>query len=163
MGYMDNSGLWIPTGLEQTVPAAGGEYRTYGEMREIEVTLNVATAGAIGSPVVIDNNIAFPVGMIIAEVDIFCTVAGATGSTLDIGLVARDRVTEYDFNGIVAAFPLASMAVGTQTTIVKGSSFVGALITAGVPVTTQSYLCMNFNTTAFTAGVIRVRIKYFRP
>lgn len=163
MGYMDNSGLWVPTGLEQTVPAAGGEYKTYGEMREIEVTLNVANAGAIGSPVIIDNNIAFPVGMIIAEADVYCTVAGLTGVTLDVGLVARDRVTEVDFNGIIAAYPLASMAVGTQTSIIKGGSFVGALITAGTPTTTQSYLCMNFNTTAFTAGQIRVRIKYFRP
>lgn len=165
MGYLDNSGLYTKIGPETAVVSTGGEYKTYGELREIELKLNLATAGAIATPVIVNDNIFFPKGVVIQEVEYYTDVASVTGSTFDLGLVATDRVTEIDFNGILAAVTLAATSganVGIKTVVVKGGTFAGALV-GGAALASVGYICMNFNTTAFTAGTVRIRIRYFRP
>lgn len=165
MAYMDNSGLYVKIGPEVAVPSTGGEYKTYGELREIEIKLNIASAGAIATPAIANDNIFFPKGTVIQECEYYTDTATATGSTFDLGLIATDRTTEIDFNGILAAVTLAATSganVGIKTIVVKGGTFAGALL-GGSALASPGYLCFNFNTTAFTAGVVRFRIRYFRP
>jgi hypothetical protein len=163
MAYLDNSGLYVKTGLEQTVPLTGGEYRTYGELREIELKLDLTKATAIGAPFIVNDQVFFPKGVVVQEVEWYADAAAAgSSSTLDLGLVAVDRVTEIDFNGLLAAVAQATITAGTKTVVVKGGTGAGALI-GGSATTSTGYVCMNFNTAAFTGGTLRVRIRYFRP
>lgn len=163
MAYMDNTGTYVKIGTEVATPLTGGEYRTYGELREIELTLNLASATAIATPFIINDQMFMPKGMIIQEVEWFCTtLAAGSSSTLDFGFVATDRVTEIDFNGLLAAVALATMTAGTKTVVVKGGTGAGAMI-GGAATTSVGYFCMNWNAAAFTAGQLKVRVRYFRP
>ncbi len=163
MGYLDNTGLWQKFGTENATPLVGGEYRTNGELREIELVLNLSQATAIGSPFIVSDNIFFPKGVVVQEVEWYCSTAGAgSSSTLDLGLIATDRATEIDYNGLLAAVAVATLTAGTKTVVAKGGTGAGALI-GGAATTSVGYICMNYNTAVFTGGVLRIRIRYFRP
>lgn len=164
MSYFDNTGVLVKIGTEIATPLTGGEYRTYGELREIELKLDLTKATAIGSPFIVNDQLFFPKSVVVQEVEWYADSAGTSGgsATLDLGLMAVDRVTEVDFNGLLAAVAVATLTQGTKTVVVKGGTGAGALI-GSTALTTGGYICMNFNTAAFTGGVLRVRIRYFRP
>lgn len=162
MAYMDNTGLYVKYGTEQTVATKGGEYVNDGADREIEFTVDLTTLTETETP--LSDVVFFPAGMKITEVEIYVETAAATGTAIDIGLVRTDRTTEIDFDGIVAAAATATLTVGSKLTLVKGSTGVGALITNGTPTPFVGYVTASRTTaTAFTAGLLKVRVRYERP
>lgn len=163
MGYLDNSGLYIKIGPEVAVPQVGGEYKTYAELREIELTLNLTATSVIITPVIMSDTIFFPKNVQVQEVELYTStlVAGATG-TLNVGLVGTDRTTVIDAAAFLSAFPLGSSAQGTKTLVVKGSAGAGTYITAGTVSPTIGYITADWDTAAFTAGTIKIRIRYLR-
>lgn len=162
MAWNDNTGLYQRYGTEQTVPLKGGEYRTNGAMREIEVKIDLTTLTE--TETILSDSIFFPTGVVISEVEIYVDTAAATGVAVDIGLIQTDRSTEIDYDGIVAAAATATLTKGAKLTLVKGSTGVGALITNGTSIANVGHITASRTTaTAFTAGVIRVRIRYSRP
>lgn len=159
--WLDNSGLYQKYGIDQTTPKTGGEYKTFGQLREIELKLTLSNLNQ--NEVIQDDTVFFPAGVIIQEVVVEATTAAATGVAIDLGLIRTDRTTEIDYDGILAAFVLASMdAVGEQTTLTKGSATAGALIGA-TTANVGHITCSATTATAFTAGVIVVRIRYYKP
>lgn len=161
MAYMDSAGLYNKYGTEQTVPSTGGEYVTTGELREIEIKINLANLTV--AETIQNDNLFVPAGMVIQEVEIYTDVAAATGVAIDLGLTRTDRSTEIDFDGILAAYTTASMTAGSKVVLVKGSSLVGALVGGSALANVGQISCSATTSTAFTAGTIRVRIRYFRP
>lgn len=163
MSWVDNTGLLWKYGTEQTTTSTGGEYRNNGGIREIEIKIDLTTLTE--TETIINDNIWFPSGVVISEVEIYVDTAAATGTGIDIGLVrSSDRTTEIDFDGIVAASLTATLTKGAKLNLVKGSTSVGALITNGTVTTNVGHItCSRTSATAFTAGVIRVRIRYSRP
>lgn len=162
MPYMDNTGLWVKYGTEQTAPSTGGEYKTFGEHRELEFKIDLTTLTE--AETVLNDNVFWPVGMKIESVTVYTDTAAATGAGIDLGLVRTDRTTEIDFDGILAGLATASMTAGSNQVLVKGSTGVGALLTNGTSVSNVGHItCSRTTATAFTAGVIRVRIRYSRP
>src|SRR5262245_11744867 len=103
MAYMDIGGLYQKFGTEQTVTQAGGEYRTPGGDREIEIKLNLASLTTTPTIVTGADNIFVPAGMVLDEVTVISEVAGVGGGTIDIGLQRTDRSTQIDYDGIIQA------------------------------------------------------------
>jgi hypothetical protein len=162
MAWMDNTGLYQKYGTEQTVTSTGGEYKTFGEHREIELRIDLTTLTE--AETIINDNIFFPVGCKIESVQIYTETAAATGAAIDLGFVRTDRTTEIDYDGVLAAVATATMTVGSTQQLIKGSTGVGALITNGTALTNVGQItCSRTTATAFTAGVIKVRIRYERP
>lgn len=165
MAYMDNAGLYRKYGTEKTTAQVGGEPRNNGEVREIDVRLDLTTLLVTNGGVIVSDTIFFPTGVRVEEIAVI-TETAATGATatLNLGLIAGDRTTEIDFNGFLAAYPLASMDVaGEKNTVTIGSTGAGALIGTTTSHTTGAYICADYDTAAFTAGVVRLRIRYYRP
>jgi len=161
MATWTNDGLTRKFGLDKTTGTKGGEYRTNGLLREVEFKINLAD---LTETETVQSDVVFiPAGVRLAEVKVYTTTAAATGTAIDLGLIRTDRTTEIDYNGLLAAFPTASMnAAGETTTLVQGSSNVGALVgttTANVGYVTAS----RTDATAFTAGAIVVIISYYVP
>lgn len=157
--WFDNTGLYQEFGVTKTTTENAGEYRSTGDMRELNIRLDLTTLTS--TPTIILQNVRFPTGVRIAEIDVIADVAavGAT-ATLDLGLQAEDRATEIDYNGLIAALPVASIdAVGETTKIVVGGTGAGALI--GTSTTAIGMLTANWNTAAFTAGALDIRIFYY--
>lgn len=162
MAWTNSDGLHIKTGYELgSAATAAGEYKTYGRLRDIEVKISLATLGT-GSTILSDVTF-FPKGARIEEVEVVVETA-ATGATavLNLGLIRTDRTTAYDADGFLAAFPLASMdAAGEKTVVRVGSTGAGAFI--GTTLANVGLLVADYDTAAFTAGVIKVRIRYYAP
>jgi len=158
MAYMDNSGLLRKFGTEKTVATKGGEYRTVGQLREIEFRIDLTT---LTEAETILSDVQFMPKMRIAEVKVVTHTAAVTGTAIDLGLIATDRTTEIDYNGLLAAFVTATMNVVGETTILTaGSATVGALV--GTTTSNVGYFtCSRTDATAFTAGVIYVTVKYY--
>lgn len=156
--WMNADGLYLEFGTTKATTENVGEYKTYGDFREINVRIPDLTA--IGSSAtILSQGLKFPTGTRIARVDVITdTLATSSGSAvLNIGLIKEDRSTELDYNGLVAAIPLTSIdTAGETTSLVVGSTYAGALI--GTSTTDVGYLCADYDTAAFTAGALNVRI-----
>jgi hypothetical protein len=162
MAYMDISGLYQKYGLEQTTTQAGGEFKTFGDDREIQIKINLATLTTTDTIVTGTDNIFMPVGMMIEAVDLLMETAGAGGGTLDVGFVRTDRTTPIAAQGLLAAVAnTATNTAGLRTTYTKGSTGAGTLI--GATTANVGYITAKYTTTAFSAGTAVLRIRYRRP
>lgn len=163
--YTDIGGLRQKYGVEQTTSGTGGEYRTNGRLREIEfvLTLNAVNFPFGATNYILDENVFLPAGVRLQEVETLVETAGAGATaTLDIGLLRTDATTVTSANGILAAKTVASMTTGEKATLSAGSGgFTGALI--GTTTANVNYVTARVNTANFTAGVIRITIRYYRP
>lgn len=162
MAYLDNSGLYIKIGAETTTPKVAGEPKTFGELREIDCVINLAALTTTLS--IIDDTNPMPTGMRIQEVEVMVDTAATSGgaATLDIGLIRTDRTTVTDATAFVAAMPLATITpAGKKIVLNVGSTNVGTSV--GTTTSTVNHIAARANTAVFTAGVVRVRIRYYRP
>lgn len=155
--WLDADGLYHEFGTTKPAVDVAGTYSTLGDMREINVRIADLTT-LTSSPVIISQNLKFPKELRIARIDVITdTAATGTGATLDIGLVQEDRTTAIDADGLVAALPLTSIdAVGETTSLTVGSTYAGALI--GTSTSNIGHLTANYNTAAYTAGALDIRI-----
>ena len=91
------------------------------------------------------------------------TAAVGATATLDIGLVSTDRSTEIDFEAFTNAMAVASLTAGNKLTLIKGTTSAGDMVGTGTSTANIGHITANYNTAAFTQGVIIVRIKYRKP
>lgn len=157
--WKNADGLYLEFGTTKPVVDVAGEYKTYGDFREINIRLDLTTLTS--TPAIISQNLRFPTGMRIARIDVISDVAATgTGATLDLGLQAEDRSTEIDYNGLLAAVALTAFdAVGETNSYTAGVSGAGALM--GTSTTSIGYLTANYNTAAYTAGALDIRIMLY--
>lgn len=162
MGTWNNDdGLYIKFGTTEGEVANGGSYRVDGAYSVSTLTItgtDLATGAAIMNDVVW-----IPDNARIDKVEIVPTTAmdsSGDAATLNVGLIQKDRSTEIDYNGLVAALPEASMdPAGDWQTIDVNHTYKGALI--GTTITEVGYVTADWDTEAFTAGEIEVHI-YWR-
>lgn len=164
MSYTTPDGLLIKFGTEKAVAQKAGEYHNYGRNHEVEVKLTL-TSAATGSAIVTGTDLVlFPAGARIEEVEIVAETAAtsAGAATLNLGLVREDRTTTYSAAGFVTALAMTSYdAAGEKTVLRPGSTGAGALI--GTTLANKGYLVFDWDTAAFTAGVLVVTIRYYIP
>lgn len=160
--WLDPDGLYRKFGTDKTTANHGGEYRTHGQLREVEVKIDLTALTQ--SEVIQSDTIFIPAGARIEEVQITVLTAAATGVAIDVGLTRTDRSTEIDFDGILAAFVTATMTVGNKVTLVKSGTQAGALVGSGVSLANVGYISASATTsTAFTTGSILLNIRYLVP
>lgn len=157
----DINNLHREYGTTKATPAVGGSVRGYGDVREIVFDLDL-TALTQSENVVIDT-VFVPSGFMVKEVEIFTETAAATGTAIDLGLIRRDRTTELDYNGLLAAFPTASMNAAGETNIIRdNTTYDGALI--GTTLAYDGLLtCSMTDATAFTAGALKIWVRFYKP
>lgn len=159
--WMDSDGLYHKYGTDKAIATIGGEFKTYGQMRWIELTVDLTTLTSTSA--IISDQVFFPKNARIEEVQVLTTTAavGAT-ATLDFGIIGTDRATVPTNGGtaFVKAATVASIAaVGTKLTMTAGSTAAGDFI--GTTNATIGYLTGRANTATFSAGVVKFRIGYW--
>lgn len=165
--WTDGDGLIRKFGVTKTTANTAGEFRTYGQMREVQV--KITAADLTQSEVIQSYQTFMPAGARIAEVEVLTHTACATGTAIDIGLVRTDGTTEIDFDGIVAAIPTSQINSAGERTIFTAITTVpatqtgtGALI--GTTLANVGYITASMtDATSFTAGIIYVTIRYYVP
>lgn len=152
-------GLTVFLGVGESYSGNGGEYRTHGALRQIEIEIpdmtKLSTSGLI-----LDDTVLFPKGAFIESVTLVTKVAvtGAS-STFSFGTINQDRSTAQTTTGFLSAVTLSSIAaVGTTITYVVGSTGAGAYL--GTALAADGLALGLYGTAAFTAGAIALRVQY---
>lgn len=153
---MNNDGLYLEYGTTKTTAETAGDYLSYGDTREIELTIDLTTLTA--SPVIQSNTTFFGTSMFIEEV-IVDTEVGATGGTsFSVGLVQFDRTTVISNTTFLAATVIADhTTAGQRKSYTTGVATAGAGI--GTTVANPGYITALAAGT-YTLGKVKVRIKY---
>ena len=174
--WLNNDGLLIKYGTDEGVSTfTAAEYEQDGPTRfvyvEVPLALLTSTATILSDVVVI------PKGAQIEMIEVITEVAGATGTSFDIGIVGLDRSTVTGLSAgatdaasaataIINGMPLASFnAVGERTQFTNSTtvpaSATGTGTCVGNVLTNPVRLTGRYPTgSAFTAGRVKVRIRY---
>lgn len=162
--WQNSDGLTVKLGAVEGQAGRSGEYRTLTATRVVEVAINLADVTST-TQTILDYNAGLDKGALIEKVEVETVVAvTGTNATLNLGLVRTDTTTVYDADGLGTAAALtqtAMAAVGTVLTYIKGTSNAGALV--GTILANNGILVADYDTAAFTAGRINVRITYSFP
>lgn len=178
MTWTNSDGLFIKFAREEGVTSVGGQYRTAGPLQVIEGKIDYTEAlsataaivdGAGSGPAGIEIPKNFRVEAVETVVETAFTSSGTIASaTLVLGLVANDRSTEVDFDGLLTSSAtgtaLGLATVGTRVYTTKGGTGAGALI--GTTLSSKGYLTVNNSAHAshpFTAGKVVVRVYGYYP
>lgn len=166
--WMNSDSLYLKYGPDKATAATSGEYVMTGAMHEVEV--NITLANLTQTETILDDNIFLPAGVRIQEVELLTTTAGTVGTAIDVGLIkATDRTTEVDYDGLLAAAPIAIFNLAGERTIFTAATTVpasatgtGALIGTTLAFTSMISASMT-DATSFTGGIVRMKIRYYKP
>lgn len=160
--WTNNDGLYIKYGTSEAEVTTGGSYGT--GVAGMHVTEVVFDATALGASAAIQaDTTVIPSGVILHKVEVIADVAATSGGSavLNVGLIRLDRSTELDYDGIIAALPVANMGtIGELTTLSQDVTYSGALI--GTTTANAGLITADYDTAAFTAGTIRVKIYWYK-
>lgn len=159
--WMNSDGLYIKYGPDKATAGKAGEYSPTTDIHE--VVLKITLSDLTETETIQSDTIVLPAGARIQEVETVTHTAAATGAAVDLGLIRMDRSTELDYDGLLAAFPTASMnAAGEKNIYSDNTTYDGALV--GTTLAYNGYLSASRTTsTAFTAGVVYFKIRYYMP
>lgn len=162
--WNNGDGLGINFGNAAGTATKGGGrvYPVDGGLTVIDFELTLTALTSTTSTVLFDN-VFFPAKAFVEKIEVHCTTAvTSAGSTakLNLGIAKLDRSTEGDYDGLLDSVAQADFdvlnEVATKNVIVSGGG--GALM--GTPAAYPGYISAYWETEAFTAGVVRIRIFY---
>lgn len=173
MAWMNNDGLYIKFGTELGHSNSdAGDIKTFSPEGEQTLTLELDLAELTTTETILNDVVWLPSNAQITFVKSIAEVAGATGTSIDVGLIREDRTTEQDYDGLLAAFPLSGNydAVGDTVTFYENATVpasvtgTGALVGTILPTTSNRYYVSASYAagSAFTAGRLRIMVGY-RP
>lgn len=162
--WLDPDGLYRQFGTSKAVPTTVGDYLSYGETREIELTVTLASTAA-GATTILGNTTFVPTGVFIEQVEMDVETAAAGGTSFSIGTMRADRST-VGTGGTAAGSFITGEVLATVTPAGKkviytaGTSAAGTLIGATTAFTDGFAYITLTNVGTFTNGVMKIRIKY---
>lgn len=158
--WMNNDGLYIKYGTDEGVIGKGGALAE-GSAGQHVIDVNITLSTLTTTAAIVEDNVIVPKGYVITRVQLITTTAATSGgsATLDVGLMRLDRSTNIDDDGLIVAAALSTFnSVGETLDLVFGSTGAGALVGTVTDATYPSYITASYNTAAFTAGVVKVRV-----
>jgi len=148
MGTWNNDdGLYVKYGTDEGVSThPAGEYKTYGMERCTSIVVDLSELTTTNT--ILNDSVWIPANAFITRVEYIMLETGAAGTSIDIGLIAKDRSTAVDIDGLLNTVELLSyttlgetrsLTVNEESTALDGSGAVGALV--GTEITVNGYFC----------------------
>ena len=162
--WINSDGLRVRFGTEEAEVTRGGELPSAGALREISFHLTLTTLGTASALVPDTTGIVVPSGARIYEIEVLNETEATSGglATLNLGLARLDTTTAIDIDGLLVAAPLADYNLAGETKVYTiGVTGVGALV--GTTLTNPGVLVADYDTAAFTAGELRVIVRFYIP
>ena len=167
--WFNNDGLFLQFGTDKAIPETGGEYRTTGPNRLVEVLIDLSKLNT-STATILSYTTKFPAmaNGFIEKVEVIAEVAMSTTSspTLSVGVIGEDQAT-VPTNGGTAFVKAAAASTlsheGDMLTLTYGSTAAGDHIGASYEDTTVLNAPMYLTAilgTATATGIIRVRVYY---
>lgn len=160
--WVNNDGLLVLFNPDRSRPSRGGEYSRLADGQHmVSVIVDLATLPTVGSTneQIAADNVYIPNGALITKVRTTVLETQAGTGTLDFGLVDQDRVTEIDFDGLLAAGVVGTL--GTVTEYVKGTATAGILV--GAILTNTGLLTISPTTGVWTDGTVKLDVEFYVP
>jgi hypothetical protein len=156
---MNNDGLFLQYGTSKAVPTTTGDYLSYGEWRDIEFTVNLASAPYnTAGTYIIGNTTFLGTNIFIESVNYDVEVAATGGTSVSVGTMRLDRSTSVSTTNLSAAIATATMTQGASATVNTGG-IVGTTVTNSQFPDGSAYITVTTIGT-FTAGTIKFRVRY---
>jgi len=157
--WMNNDGLFLQYGTSKAVPTTTGDYLSYGEWRDIEFTVNLASAPYnTAGTYIIGNTTFLGTNIFIESVNYDVEVAATGGTSVSVGTMRLDRSTSVSTTNLSAAIATATMTQGASATVNTGG-IVGTTVTNSQFPDGSAYITVTTIGT-FTAGTIKFRVRY---
>ena len=156
--WKNADGLTIYYGKDEGKVGNGGEYESDGLWREVEVVLNLASLTSTSAVV---SKVQIPDSFQIGRVEVIADTAATSGgsATLNVGFAELVTGTAVATTGAVAALPLANINVdGERKQLDPGVTYAGTLVGGVISTTKTTVITAFYDTAAFTAGKVRVRL-----
>jgi hypothetical protein len=167
--WHNNDGMMVWFGTGRATPSRGGEYSVLANgIHVISGMLDLATlpTAASGDEQIIWENVWLPDNVFILKVRVTVIEEPTTSGSpnLDFGLVAKDRSTEVDFNGLLAAAD--AFEAGTDLGVIV--EYDTATTEAGVLIGTQftsgpAYFTASPDTADWTDGTLKLDVEFYVP
>lgn len=158
--WLDPDGLFRQYGTSKAVPTTMGDYLSYGEWRDIEFTLNLATGSplATAGTYIIGNTTFLGTNIFLESANVSVEVAAAGGTSVSVGTIRMDRATTISATNILAAIATATLVQGYNNTTYTGG-LVGTTVTTSQLPDGAAYITATTIGT-YTAGSVKVRLRY---
>lgn len=165
--WLNNDNLFIQYGSDKTAVETGGEYRSQGQTRVLEVLIDLTTLTSTAA--IQSNTTFFGPGLsnsntwFIEAVEVDAETAALGGTSFSVGFIQLDRATipaNYSTALVNAMTNAAMTPAGTRLTLTAGSAFAGGLIGSAPAAATGPYYITALAAGTFTTGKVRVRIQY---
>lgn len=166
--WLNKDGLFLQFGTAKATAVDGGEFKSYGANRIVEVLIDLSKLNT-STATIVDYNTFFPsmANFVIEKVELLAEVAMSTTNspTLSVGVIKASDQSTVPTNGATAfvnALAASSLAGGDLVTLTVGSTGAGSYIGDYEDTTNLTYPT-NITATLGTAtatGKIRVRIHY---
>lgn len=178
--WYDNDGLLRQYGAQKANPTTGGDYLSYGDTREIEVTLTLANLTTTANLAALTTFMPVGVGQVFVESVTVETEVGmvvSSGATaFSVGLASITFPATYTTVGnaslpvvttindtafVNGALNATVTTPGQQQILTSGSTGAGSLIgTASSATTVANYITAKSVGGTYSAGVVKIRIRY---
>ena len=159
MTWLNQDGLVVQFGAREAQAGRVGEYRSVGPQRFVE--FNVDLVSLTSTATIQSFNTMLPRNARIERVEVIAQTAATSGgaATLSVGLVRTDTTTNVSDTALVNALALTAIdAAGETSNLIVGATGAGGSI--GTSLANNAYITARWNTAAFTAGQLRIRIYY---
>ena len=158
--WYNKDGLFLQYGTDKAVPTTAGDYRHYGDFRDVEFTIDLTKLTATAAIVPWAETTFMDGGVFIEQVEVVADVAAVGGTSVSVGMIGLDRSTK-PANGdtaFVKALVTASMTpAGKKNVLTTGVTSAGDYLGTATPVSGY-FTALAAGT--FTEGTIKVRVKY---
>lgn len=156
--WINSDGLVVRLGTTEAEVTRWGQISDGGSTLIWEGSIDLVNLGSASAILEDAQDVVFPSGIMTFEVTVGTEIAATgTGATLNLGLIKQDRTSVGSATGFLSAAPLTDFAtVGSLKKYAVGVTGIGGY--AGVSTTYAGVLCADYDTAAFTAGRIWIRI-----
>jgi hypothetical protein len=169
MAWMNEDGLYVKFGTELGKSLVdAGDIKSFDGESVLTIELNLAELTT--TETILSDVVWLPKNAQINWVKSVAEVVGATGTSIDVGLIREDRTTEHDYDGLLAAFPLSGNYDGLgdtvtfyeNATVPASVTGTGALVGTILATTSNRYYVSASYAagSAFTAGRLRLSVGY---
>lgn len=163
--WTNDDGLYIKYGPTEATVVKGGEYMVTGPLHMLEFTVTLADLGSSSAPTILSDTVTVPSTARLERAEVMCQTAvtsAGSGAKLNVGLIDQDRTTAIDIDGIVDSLAQTAFDVAGENALVPvGGTGAGADL--GTTPGNAGLVCAYYETEAFTAGVVVIRIFYYIP
>lgn len=157
MGSSFIDGLYQKYGTDLAIPTTAGDFKSFGEWRDIELDINIANLTTTAA--IMADTTFVPADVIIDSVQVFAQTPATVITSLSVGMTQMDRTTPVSDTAFVSALALASIDTAGETTLLT-TGVTGAGTKVGTTVgSLPGYITAKIAGSVGT-GIVKVRIRY---